>query len=79
METCCADPANRRPGPGPRGYTGEPREDEAVEHCGVCTRRHYELTVDPLEIGLVFSDIGGAQVPSPPRLQKTLPGTNILF
>ena len=77
MNPCCADPANRLPGPGPRGLAGEPREDEAVEHCRVCTCRHYELTVDPLEIGLTFGTVGAEVVP-PRRLQK-LPGTNILF
>lgn len=74
MKPCCADPANRLPGPGPRGYSGEPREDEVVEHCRVCTCRHYELTVDPLEIGLTFGSIN-----EDPRPQYRLPGTNILF
>ena len=78
MKACCADPENRRAGPGPRGYAGEQREDEAVEHCSVCTCRHYELTVDPVHIGLTFNDIG-TDVPAAPRPPLRLPGTNIVF
>jgi hypothetical protein len=53
---CCNDPKNIRPGAGPRGSVGL-HEDETVEHCIVCHCRHYELSVDPLEIGLTFGDI----------------------
>jgi len=47
---CCKDPANREDGPGPRG--GEVAEGLSVTHCQVCGRRHFELTVDPGQLGL---------------------------
>ena len=49
---CCADLSNRN---APVAHEG--REDLAVSTCKVCGRRHFELTVDPLEIGLAFSDL----------------------
>lgn len=73
MKPCCADPENRRPGPGPRGLNGAQREDETVEHCVVCTCRHYELTVDPLEIGLTFRSINEEKV------TYRIPGTSVVF
>lgn len=54
---CCNDPANIQPGAGPRGLQGALHEDESVVHCTVCHCRHYDLAVDPLEIGLIFGDI----------------------
>lgn len=46
MEACCQDEAN----------LGEPqataREDLVVRICKVCGRRHFELNVDPLRLGV---------------------------
>lgn len=50
VNVCCADPGNREDGPGPRG--GETPDDMTVTHCRVCDCRHFEVTVDPVLIGV---------------------------
>jgi hypothetical protein len=50
MNECCQQPENRRDGPGLRG--AEEREGLSVTHCVVCECRHFDLEVDPLEIGI---------------------------
>ena len=47
---CCADRSNRVLQP-------PEREDEKFERCGVCNRRHFEITVDPVKIGLKVGEI----------------------
>ena len=44
MEPCCENPENRE--------TVEDRGDLTVQKCTVCDRKHYELTVDPVEVGV---------------------------
>lgn len=44
MEPCCANPENRK--------TIEDRGDLIVQKCTVCGRRHFELTIDPVEVGI---------------------------
>jgi hypothetical protein len=47
MEPCCQDLENRtEPEP------VDERPDLTITRCKVCGRRHFELTVDPGEIGL---------------------------
>ncbi len=47
MEPCCEDPENRtEPEP------VDDRKDLTLTRCKVCGRRHFELAVDPGEIGL---------------------------
>jgi hypothetical protein len=54
MKPCCADPANREDGPGPRGMDGlgEPHPDVTITHCQVCECRHVEAEIDPGQIGV---------------------------
>jgi hypothetical protein len=57
MRECCKKPENRQPGPHPSRAEPTLHADETLEHCTVCAGHHYELSVDPLTIGLTFSDI----------------------
>jgi hypothetical protein len=47
---CCNDPANCD--------VTEPAEGLVCEQCRVCGCRHFELTVDPAELGLLGSSLG---------------------
>lgn len=49
---CCNDPANLVEEP-----TGEthPEGDLILRRCQVCRCRHFELSVDPIEVGIKFS------------------------
>jgi hypothetical protein len=53
MKECCQDLDNRAPGPGPRGvWEGvREREDLVITHCTICDCRHFEVVVDPVELG----------------------------
>jgi hypothetical protein len=44
MSPCCENPENRE--------TVEEREDLTVQRCKECGRRHYEVTLEPVEIGV---------------------------
>jgi hypothetical protein len=44
MSPCCEQPENRE--------TLERRGDLIVQKCKVCGRKHYELTLDPVEVGV---------------------------
>lgn len=58
MNECCSQPENRREGAGPRGLPdGEPAADVVVTHCVVCGCRHFEVAVDPLELGLKGTEL----------------------
>jgi len=46
---------NRADGPGPRG--GEEREGLRITHCVVCECRHFEVTLEPGELGLVGTEL----------------------
>jgi hypothetical protein len=52
MNACCENLENRADGPGPRGLDAEPPEDVTVTHCTVCECRHFEASIDPLELGV---------------------------
>lgn len=50
MQPCCADKANR----------SEPQEQEnglTIQTCLVCNRRHFELAVDPIHLGVHISKL----------------------
>ena len=49
---CCAKPENRVDTP-------TDRPDTRMEVCRVCSRRHFEVTVDPGKIGLEGAQVGG--------------------
>jgi hypothetical protein len=54
MESCCEDERN----------LGEPeqveeREDLVVRVCQVCGRRHFEMTVDPVKVGVHVASLAG--------------------
>lgn len=54
MEPCCQDERN----------LGEPeateqREDLVVRVCKVCERRHFELAVDPVKVGVHVASLTG--------------------
>lgn len=53
MNYCCANPENRAEGAGPRGLDAPPPADVTVTHCTVCGCRHFEVTVDPGQLGVV--------------------------
>jgi hypothetical protein len=55
MKACCADPANRREGLGPRGDIGgwQERDDVTVTHCVICSCRHMEAVAEAGEFGVV--------------------------
>ena len=42
MHDCCANPGNRK--------VEEERDGITVQVCGVCGRRHFEVTADPILI-----------------------------
>ena len=44
MEPCCANQENR--------LTVEQNGSVVVQKCKVCGRRHFELTVDPVQVGV---------------------------
>lgn len=44
MERCCQQPENRE--------TVDQKDGLTVQKCVVCGRKHYELTVDPVKVGL---------------------------
>ena len=52
---CCKDPGNlyRRPN------DPEERKDLIIMRCKVCECRHFELSVDPLELNLKGKPVGG--------------------
>lgn len=52
MKPCCADPANRREGLGPRGDANGFREGPEVSHCVICSCRHVEATLEPGKLGV---------------------------
>lgn len=44
MEPCCQQPENRE--------VVEHRDKIIVQQCKVCGRKHYELMVDPVQVGV---------------------------
>lgn len=52
MEPCCQDLENRSE----PAHPDPERTDLTVTVCKVCGRRHFELTVDPLVIGVKMGD-----------------------
>ena len=64
MESCCADPANRERQPIPAEQREQARRTSGstpgLTACRVCGRRHYTLTIDPVQIGLAGAPMGGA-------------------
>lgn len=57
MNPCCENPENREDGAGPRGLEAPPPEGVTVTHCRVCTCRHFEATIDPMELGVLGSSL----------------------
>lgn len=49
LQPCCADESNRT-----EPEKVDDRSDLVITKCTVCGRRHFELTVDPLTIGIKF-------------------------
>ena len=49
MEPCCENPDNRT-----EPEKVDEREDLTITRCKVCGRRHFELSVDPAHLGVVF-------------------------
>jgi len=45
VEACCEKPENR-------SEPEQVKDDLIISRCRVCGRRHFELTVDPGELGL---------------------------
>ena len=49
IAACCQQDENLKQQP------GDPqRKDLVVLMCAVCHRRHYELTIDPVDVGMVL-------------------------
>lgn len=53
MNECCQNKANRVAIEKRTMDAGKNPNDLTVEQCKVCGRKHYELSVDPIELGLV--------------------------
>lgn len=50
MKPCCEKPDNRE--------VVEQTEDHKVERCKVCGAKHYELSVDPIILGVEAAPLG---------------------
>ena len=46
MEACCENRENR--------LVLEKAKDRVVEQCSVCGRKHYEVTVDPIDFNVLM-------------------------
>lgn len=51
LRPCCQDPANR--------VLVTKADDKQMEQCKVCNAKHYEFTVDPIEVGITGADLNG--------------------
>ena len=52
MSACCEVPENR-------SEPEQVKEDLTITRCTVCGRRHFELAVDPGQVGLKVSSLRG--------------------
>jgi hypothetical protein len=54
MNACCEQPENRS-----EREQVEGKADLTVTRCTICGRRHFEITVDPGQVGLKVASLSG--------------------